>query len=219
MRKSLIASVAAAVGLVTLAPVTAAADDDSSSEASERRTLAEILTSDRNDFDRNPFDYDIVTQAVLAFPGLAAAAGNPDAELTVFLPNDFAFRRLAYEQTGQWIRNEEKLFNAILDVYGAPTVEAVVKYHIVVAGAPNPDAPISYRTALGADGAVLTTLIGDEPTLTVDVRGRRWWQRVALVDADTNDVNAIVIRPNVGGEASNGYAHGINRVLRPIDLP
>jgi len=28
-----------------------------------------------------------------------------------------------------------------------------------------------------------------------------------------------VIAGDLGGEAVNGYAHGINRVLRPIDLP
>ena len=45
------------------------------------------------------------------------------------------------------------------------------------------------------------------------------WRPIRLIDADTNDRNPRVIRGDVGGEASNGYAHAIDRVLRPVDLP
>ena len=62
-------------------------------------TLAEIFLSDGNQFDLNPFDHDIVTETVLLFPELVAAASDPDAELTVFLSNDWAFRRLVADLT------------------------------------------------------------------------------------------------------------------------
>ena len=215
MRKSLVASVAAAVGLVALAPATASAHDRKHDpDAGSNPTLAEILLSDSaqdgaDGFDRNRWDYDIVTQAVLLFPDLVEAASNPDAELTVFLPNDQAFRRLVGEITGERLRSEADVFAAVASL-GTDTVKNVLLYHIVPAS-------ISYRDAKRADGAVLDTLL-DGSTIEVDVRGR-WWKRITLIDADTDDRDPTVVRPNIGGAASNGYAHGINRVLRPIDLP
>ena len=215
MRKSLVASVAAAVGLVALAPATASAHDRKHDpDAGSNPTLAEILLSDSaqddaDGFDRNRWDYDIVTQAVLLFPDLVEAASNPDAELTVFLPNDQAFRRLVGEITGERLRSEADVFAAVASL-GTDTVKNVLLYHIVPAS-------ISYRDAKRADGAVLDTLL-DGSTIEVDVRGR-WWKRITLIDADTDDRDPTVVRPNIGGAAANGYAHGINRVLRPIDLP
>jgi hypothetical protein len=62
---------------------------------------------------------------------------------------------------------------------------------------------------------MLTTLQGG--SLEVDVKGR-WGKRVRLIDADPDARDATVVHPEVGGAAANGYAHGINRVLRPVDL-
>jgi uncharacterized surface protein with fasciclin (FAS1) repeats len=171
-------------------------------------TLAEILLSDGNQFDLNPFDYDIVTEAVLLFPELVAAASNPDAELTVFLPNDWAFRRLVADLTGLKPWREQAVFDAIAAL-GTDTVATVLQYHIVAGP------PISFEAAKQSDGAILTTLQGG--TITVDVEGR-WWKRVRLIDVDPDAADPRVIHPEVGGEASNGFAHGIDRVLRPIDL-
>lgn len=66
-----------------------------------------------------------------------------------------------------------------------------------------------------SDGAVLPTLQGG--TLTVDVRSG-WCRSVRLIDNDPDARDATVVSPNVGGEATNGFAHGIDRVLRPINL-
>ncbi len=213
MRKTLVASIAVALGVVALAPATAAATGKADKQDKQVQTLADILLADsaRDDadgFDRNWRDYDIVTQAVLLFPDLVEAASNPDADLTVFLPNDRAFRRLVHEVTGERVRTEADTFAAVASL-GTDTVKTVLTYHIV-------PAQISYRQALRADGAVLDTLQGG--TIEVDVRGR-WWKRVKLVDADTDDRDPVVIRANIGGKAANGYAHGLNRVLRPVNLP
>lgn len=208
MRKHLIASVAAtALGVVALAPSAASAHDGPG------MTLADILLADsahddENGFDRNWRDYDIVTEALLLFPDLTAAADDPDAELTAFLPNDRAFRKLVKDITGERPRTEADTFAAVASL-GVDTVKTVLTYHIVPAS-------ISFHDALGADGAELTTLQGG--TVEVDVKGR-WHKRVKLIDADTNDRNPKVIAGDLGGAAVNGYAHGINRVLRPIDLP
>lgn len=208
MRK-LIAAATAVAAATVLVPSQAGATG-----SHPDRTIAEILLADSakddaDGFDRRFWDYDIVTQAVLLFPDLVEAASDPDGDLTVFLPTDLAFRRLVYEITGDWVRAESDVFDAVASL-GVDTVRDVLTYHIVPAS-------ISYRAALKSDGAVLGTLLADAE-LTVDVRGR-WWRSVQLVDLDTDDRDAVVVRPNLGGAASNGFAHGINRVLRPVDLP
>jgi uncharacterized surface protein with fasciclin (FAS1) repeats len=177
------------------------------------QTLAEILLSDSakddaDGFDRRWNDFDIVTQAVLLYPDLVAAASNPDLDLTVFLPTDQAFRKLVQDLTGQRLRTEAEVFGAVAGL-GLDTVKTVLTYHIIVGSA------IDYRTARKSDGAVLTTLQGG--TLTVDVRGHHG-HTVRLVDNDPDDRDPTIVRPNVGSEATNGFAHGIDRVLRPIDL-
>jgi uncharacterized surface protein with fasciclin (FAS1) repeats len=171
-------------------------------------TLAEVLLADGNQFDFNPFDYDIVTEAVLLFPDLVAAASDPTAELTVFLPNDWAFRRLVADLIGTYPWKERAVFAAVASL-GVDTVKTVLLYHIVAGP------PISFDAAKRADGATLTTLQGG--TLQVDVAGR-WWRRVTLLDNDPDARDARVVHPEVGGRAANGYAHGISRVLRPVDL-
>lgn len=209
MRKLLVGA-AAALGVVAIAPTTASATGGSSDQTLADILLADSARDDADGFDRRWWDFDIVTQAVLLFPDLVEGASNPDAELTAFLPNDQAFRRLVKEITGEWVRAEADVFAAVASL-GVDTVEDVLQYHIVPVS-------ISYRDARKADGATLPTLL-EGATLDVDVVGKRWWQRVRIVDADTDDRNPTVVWPNVGGKASNGYAHGINRVLRPIDLP
>jgi uncharacterized surface protein with fasciclin (FAS1) repeats len=210
MRKALILGVAA-IGLAALPPANSA----SASGGGNGPTLAEILLADAasdgpDGFDRRRWDYDIVTQAVLLFPDLVAAASDPSAQLTVFLPNDQAFRQLVREVTGTAPRSEAEVFAAVASL-GTDTVLRVLQYHIL------PGA-ISYWAALGADGEALATLLPDA-AITVDVDGPWWWRYVRLGDLDADDRDAVVVHPSVGGEAANGYAHGIDRVLRPIDLP
>ena len=208
MRKSVVVGVAMAIGVTALLPGTVSATEGGT------RTLADVLLSDSakddpDGFDRRWWDYDIVTQAVLLFPDLVAAASDPNAQLTAFLPNDEAFRVLVKEITGERVRSEADVFAAVASL-GIDTVRNVLLYHIVPAS-------ISYRDARHADGAVLGTLLADS-SITVDVRGPRW-KYVQLADLDTNDRDPIVVDPNVGGTLVNGFAHGIDRVLRPIDLP
>jgi uncharacterized surface protein with fasciclin (FAS1) repeats len=201
MRHKIVCAIVAAAVTTAAAPPLAHADDHDD-------TLADVLLSDGNRFDLNPFDYDLVTEAVLLFPDLVAAASNPDAELTVFLPNDWAFRVLVYDLTGRFPLRESAVFAAVAAL-GADTIATVLQYHIVAGP------PISFRTALRSDGASLTTLQGG--TLEVDVQ-RRWWKRVSLIDADPDARDAHVVHPEIGGNLSNGFAHGVDRVLRPIDL-
>lgn len=148
-------------------------------------------------------------QAVLLFPGLVAAASDPNVELTAFLPNDEAFRVLVKELTGEWMWRESDVFVAVASL-GNDTVLSVLEYHIV------PQA-ISFGEAKRGDGAALGTLLPGA-SITVDV-DRRGWRKVQLVDLDSDDRDPTVVAANIGGTLANGYAHGIDRVLRPVDLP
>ncbi len=214
MKNRLIAIVAIMLSVTLFAPAAVGAD------SSSQPTLKDILVSDSakdnaDGFDRRWWDYDIVTQALIAVaPDLVEAADDPDAALTTFLPRDSAFRLLVWELTGEWMRKEADVFAAVASL-PTETVRAILEYHIV-------PAKISYSDALRSDGAELATLSPlevSDGTIEVDVK-RFWrWRYVKLIDNDTNDRDARVVKPDIGGEASNGFAHGINRVMRPIDLP
>lgn len=175
-------------------------------------SLASVLTSDGNRFDRNSRDYDIVTEAVLAV--LAAKPASPVGVLadgttpvTAFIPNDQAFRLLVKDLTGRTLRSEKAVFEAVAGL-GIDTVETVLLYHVV------PGATITRRAALRSDGAALTTAQGG--TVTVDVRGCRR-PRVTLIDQDRNDRNPRVVQFDIN-RGNRQIAHGVDRVLRPIDL-
>ncbi len=217
--KSTAALLAALLGLATTPAVASAQDAP---------TLAEVLLSDADSdnadgFDHNSRDYDIVTQAVLAFPDLTAAAADPEQTLTVFLPADYAFWFLARDLGARGLRTEAEVFTWLVENVGLDTIKAVLQYHIV------PGAAIPFSAAVQADGAELGTLLGEDATIGVDAfafpaKFSRFAPNapagfVRLIDADTDDRNPWVVDPDIGGEAANGYAHGISRVLRPIDLP
>jgi len=200
---------AAAVGLAAgIAAPSASADPGT-------RSLAAVLTADGNQFDTNWYDYDIVTEAVLAV--LAAKPGSPvglladgTVPLTAFIPNDRAFQVLAYDLTKRWPGTEAKTFSALVDAVGVDAVEQVLLYHVV------PGAPITKKDAVNADGAVLTTAQGG----TVKVRVySRYLPIIELRDRDTNDVNPFLNPRALDINAGNRQvAHGIVFVLRPLDL-
>jgi uncharacterized surface protein with fasciclin (FAS1) repeats len=175
-------------------------------------TIADVVLSDSakdnaQGFDRNWHDYDIVTQAVLLFPDLVAAVSDPNASLTVLAPNDQAFRLLASELTKKHFRNEADVFAAVASL-GTDTVKTVLTYHIV-------GAKLGAATVLNSDDAQVATLGGG--TFAVDVINKRR-KIVQFVDGDTNARNARLVQADLGGALANGFIHGVDRVLRPIDL-
>ncbi len=205
LRKILTGTAAAtAVAVAVAAPAVATKKPPAAPAATP--TIADVLLSDaagdKDGFDHNSRDYDIVTQAVLAFPDLTAAAANKDAELTVFAPNDYAFRMLVWDLTKKWYRTEAQTFAALVEAAGLPTIKTVLTYHIVPKAIPA-------SVAITADGA----------EITVDVIGGKKWKAIKLIDLDTNDRNPWVVQTDIGGKLENGYIHGISRVLRPVDLP
>ena len=214
LRRSIALSVAAGAAILMAAPSTASA---APAAPTGTRSLAAVLTANGNgQFDGNPFDYDIVTQAVLAVVGAkpASPAGlltMGDVALTAFLPPDFAFRDLVRQLTGRSYASEKDVFNALVAAAGVDTIETVLLYHVV------PGATITSKDAVNADGAQLTTAQGG--TITVDVIVK-WLGLVKLVDQDPTDanpyLNPFALDINKGNKQ---IAHGITAVLRPVDLP
>jgi hypothetical protein len=195
-----------------LAGATLLAAPPATAHTSGDRSLAALLTSDGNTFDRNSRDYDVVTQAVLAV--LAAKPSSPVAvladgstPLTAFLPNDGAFRLLVKDLTGRWVTSERGVFEAVAGL-GVDTVETVLLYHVV------PGATITKSQARRANGAKLTTAQGGTITVKVPFRSV---PLVILKDADRNDADPFVVRFNLN-KGNRQIAHGISLVLRPVDL-
>ncbi len=180
------------------------------------RSLAAVLTADGNQFDSNWYDYDIVTEAVLAVlkekpnspVGVLTDGSTP---VTAFIPNDRAFQVLARDLTGRWPRTESATFTSLASAVGIDTLESVLLYHVV------PGVTIDSATALKADGARLQTALPGK-TFTVDVLSRRY-KLIMLRDDDHNDVNPF-INPRAFdiNKGNKQIAHGIVFVLRPSDL-
>jgi uncharacterized surface protein with fasciclin (FAS1) repeats len=176
-------------------------------------SLLQVLQADGNHFDRNWGDFDVLHRAVTAVlaakpKSAVGVLADGDTALTAFVPTDRAFRRLVFQLTGQRPHTERATFGRLVRAAGVDTVEAVLLYHVV------PGATVTYRQALHANGAKLATAAGAD--LTVRVRHHK----VRLQDADTNDRNPRVLRDLRNLNKGNvQIAHGINRVLRPIDLP
>lgn len=178
-------------------------------------SLASVLASDGDTFDRSWYDFDIVDQAVATV--LAAKPGSPvgvladgTVPLTAFIPNDRAFQVLAHDLTHRWYWTEQEVLTAIAGTVGVDAVEQVLLYHVV------PGATIDSATALASSGATLTTAQGG--TFRVKV----WSQRYAIVqlkDQDRNDIDPFLVRSKLDLNAGNvQIAHGISLVLRPLDL-
>ncbi len=180
-------------------------------------SLASVLTSDGNTFDKNAGDFDILTEAALAV--IAAKPESPVAlladgstRLTVFAPTDQAFRLLAKDLTGKTIRSEKKLFAALVDLAGVDTIETILLYHVV------PGATLTSSKVLKANGAKLDTAAGDTVKVKVKMREHRA-PVVKLRDRDRNDRNARAILDALDiNKGNKQIAHAVDRVLRPINL-
>ena len=174
------------------------------------RSLVTVLLADKRGFDANGKDFDVLTAAVKAVlkakPHSAVGVlANGKVALTAFIPNDDAFRFLVRDLTGKTVKSEAAVFKAVASL-GIPTVEKVLLYHVV------PGLTIPSTVAIKANGARLKTALG----LTVKVRVVGG--RIYLQDKDGNASNPYVLVADVN-KGNRQIAHGISRVLRPLDLP
>lgn len=195
---------------------TAVTGTASATEPAAQPTLFEILQAQGGIGDRDWYDFDIVAGVVNAivsqpgYDGALLAAADPTAQLTVFLPNDRAFQALAADVLGWrfWFANEAQVAEGLLAKYDLATLELVVGYHVT-------GGVIDSATALGVPrNTPLTMVAGGE----VKVQPLRFLRTAILVDNDPNDLNPTLVRSKLDIPASNGIAHGISLVLRPVDL-
>ncbi len=210
----------AAVGAIALAAITVA-PPASATEPLGNKSLAAVLGNDLvpgNGFDKNWNDFDIVREAIDAVIATKGINGTPvglladgDVALTAFIPTDRAFQKLVYRVTGVRPTSEAKTFAAVAS-YGIDFVETVLLYHVI------PGATITSDVAVGANGTVLDTALAGA-AITVKVKSLNPLD-VRLLDLDLNytnpQLNAGQLDINKGNKQ---VAHGINRVLRPVDLP
>jgi len=181
------------------------------------QSLAAVLTANGGGtFDKNWYDYDIVTQAVLAVVAAKPASNvklltDGTVALTAFIPNDRAFRVLAHSLTHKWYGTEAKVFDALVKKLGVDAIESVLLYHVV------PGATILASDALQADGAKLKTALPGA-SITVEVKGKNVPELI-LRDRDHNSPNPRVNPWQTDiNEGNLQVAHGITRVLRPLNL-
>ncbi|ROS75331.1 fasciclin domain-containing protein [Cellulomonas sp. PhB143] len=211
LRRTITAATAALVvgAGISLAPAASAA------APSGTTSLAEVLASDGDTFDRNWYDYDVLDQAVAAV--LKAKPDSPVAvladgtvPLTAFLPNDRAFQLFALDLTHRWYTSEASVLTAIARAAGIDAVEQVLLYHVV------PGATVDSATALASNGARLTTAQGGD--VTVRVLSTKYGIAF-LQDKDRNDLDPWLVRSQLDLNKGNvQIAHGISLVLRPANL-
>ncbi|CAB4915820.1 unannotated protein [freshwater metagenome] len=212
MKRRVSAALAASALALTTVPAMAPA---ANAKAIGEDSLAGLLTSDGNTFDKNKNDFDIVTEAALAIVGAkpdspVALLADGTQRLTVFAPTDQAFRLLVKDLTGQTIKSEKKIFEALVDLAGVDTIETVLLYHVV------PGKTLTSPKVLKADGAKLTTAQGGKVKVQVKMKPRL---SITLKDRDRNDRDPkVVLKALDLNKGNKQVAHGIDRVLRPIDL-
>jgi uncharacterized surface protein with fasciclin (FAS1) repeats len=213
MKKALLSS-AAVLALSATALATPAAADSPRAQALGTTSLAEVLAADGSELDRNWKDFDILEAAVTTVladdeDSDVAVLADGKTKLTAFAPTDKAFRMLVKDLSGTTYKSEAGVASWLVENVDVETIETVLLYHVV------PGAPITAAQAVEADGAELTTAQGG--TIEVKVKGKGKGAQVVLVDQDHDDWNPAVKTPDIN-EGNRQIAHGINRVLRPVDL-
>ncbi|WP_457205297.1 fasciclin domain-containing protein [Nocardioides sp. P5_C9_2] len=201
------ALVAAALATAPIAPANA-------QRAAGTDSLGALLAADGQKLDKNWKDFDIIEAAVLAVadakpstPLLALVDGKK--RLTAFAPTDAAFRALVTDLTGTAPKNEKDTVAAIVATYDIDTIESVLLYH-VVAGA----TLTSTKVVAAAKKKQKITMANGATIRVKLMKGK-----VVLVDKDKNDRDARAIPMLLDlNKGNRQVAHGIDRVLRPLDL-
>jgi uncharacterized surface protein with fasciclin (FAS1) repeats len=170
--------------------------------ATELPTLTAIVAASGGTFDADGTDFDLLLNAVQT-AGLAGALDDPNADLTVFAPNDAAFVGLA-QALGFNGTDEGSAFSYLVEALTLlgggdpiPLLTEVLTYHVAPGS-------LDSTAVLGADS--IATLQGGN--LGVD--------GATLVDADPDVPNPNLIATDI--EAANGIAHVIDGVLLPVDV-
>ncbi len=211
-------SVLAATGALAVVSVGAAAPAQALTEQETGSFLGQ-LTATYNDptgpADNNPYDFDIVTKAVLATGADATLASLP--AFTVFAPNDRAFEVLA-NRVGALGPNhrfgatvdEAKVFNGLVTKLGVDKIRQVLLYHVL------PNAKVTGKQVLsGPFFQRLTMANGQKLGVTVLSRSASF-PVIVLNDRDGRFFNDQVVKSKIDVvQTDNTVVHGISDVLLP----
>jgi uncharacterized surface protein with fasciclin (FAS1) repeats len=146
--------------------------------------------------DANPYDYDLLVQAVTA-TGLAPVLDDESQRFTVFAPNDRAFTRLVADLTGSTPASEQAALATAVSALGIPAIKNVLLYHVVAGRRLGPLQVLLSRSLTMANGGI------------VEPRG------IVLRDETPalRDPRLVLFALNI--PATNGVIHTIDRVLVP----
>ena len=146
--------------------------------------------------DKNPWDYDLLVQAVQA-TGLDAALADRSTSYTVFAPNDRAFLRLVRDLTGSWPASEGEALTTITTAFTNDEIANILLYHAVSGKKLSAVKVLKSKSLTMANGGIVKprgiTLRDETPALA--------------------DPRLVLWKINI--PASNGVIHTIDRVLVP----
>jgi uncharacterized surface protein with fasciclin (FAS1) repeats len=197
MRRLIVATLAASLMLVGVAPAATANPNANRAPAPGPDTIADIVVAAASDEDEPQFT---LLLAALEYTGLTGVFTG-GGQYTVFAPTDQAFIDLVTAVApllDEDVLAAEGPFAAIDDLLGENTVANVLLYHVTDGrrAANSVVPPRNPRT--------ITTLLG--ATFSVDSS--------AEITAVGN--SAQIVAPNIS--ASNGIIHVIDTVILPVDL-
>lgn len=199
MKKAVrIAVAAAAAAALVLTAMPAQAATGTVPATAGRGTIVDVAVaaSGGGTPDRNPGDYDILVQALLA-TGLAGALSDTSTKYTVFAPNDRAFLRLVGDLTGHTPTSEAAALATITSTFSTAQLSNILLYHVVAGKKLGPLQVLFAGSLTMANGGVVKprgiTLRDETPALA--------------------DPHLVPWKLNI--QASNGVIHTIDRVLVP----
>ncbi len=200
-----VATIAAATTLALAAPAQASSATILDGLNSQDR----FTSTERGGLDvfrwdqRNWYDYDILTAAVVANGSLVGAVTSPETEATLFAPNDRAFQLLAKDLTGKWYFTEKAVLGAIVAKVGTgDALTRVLTYHVV--GGKFLKAQVPLKTDIPTLNA------GQTVRLVPNAFGIEVRDNVAAFR------NPYLVRTDI--PAGSSVIHSISRVLIPTNL-
>lgn len=199
------AAIAAPVALAAPAQATTGKTILGAVSAADRYTKTENAAGlDKFRWDqRNWYDFDILTAAVVANKTLVPAVTDPATSVTLFAPNDRAFQLLAFDLTKKWYFTEQGVLNAIVGAVGVgQSLTKVLTYHVVGAKVVKADVPLN---------TPIPTLNGGE---TVTVSANRYG--IQVKDNAPAFRNPYLVNTDI--DAGRSVIHSISRVLVPSNL-
>ncbi|CAN5399357.1 fasciclin domain-containing protein [soil metagenome] len=146
--------------------------------------------------DSNPYDYDLLVQALTA-TGLVPVLADTSRTFTVFAPNDLAFERLVQDLTGVAPTSEAAALSTITSALTIDQIKNVLLYHVVADRKLGPISVLTAKSLTMANGGI------------VKPRG------ITLRDANPAFQDPRLVLSGLNIQASNGVIHTINRVLLP----